>query len=163
MRIVKPVPCWNAEATGKLWKKNALACQMASLGSEHPSTLHRDDSHNNIRVAASSLLFNIATTVSRERRASSSSTILPDSDQVELAASVLEAITQETSSSEALHGMLLALGNLVYCAPLDGELVDLLRTMDAKDTILAKAKEFPKEDLVKEVGEELLGRGLKQP
>ncbi|KAF3021084.1 hypothetical protein E8E14_013039 [Neopestalotiopsis sp. 37M] len=127
------------------------------------STSFLDDSHNNIRVAASSLLFNIATTVSRERRASSSSTILPDSDQVELAASVLEAITQETSSSEALHGMLLALGYLVYCAPLDGELVDLLRTMDAKDTILAKAKEFPKEDLVKEVGEELLGRGLKQP
>lgn len=59
--------------------------------------------------------------------------------------------------------MLLALGHLVYCAPVDSELVDLLRTMDAKDTILAKDKDFPKEDLVKEVGGELLGKGLKQP
>ncbi|KAI0167801.1 PUL domain-containing protein [Pestalotiopsis sp. NC0098] len=127
------------------------------------STSFLDDSHNNIRVAASSLLFNIATTVSQQRRTGASDTSLPESDQVELAASVLEAITQETSSSEALHGMLLALGHLVYCAPVDSELVDLLRTMDAKDTILAKSKDFPKEDLVKEVGGELLGKGLKQP
>ncbi|KAI4601769.1 hypothetical protein KJ359_010633 [Pestalotiopsis sp. 9143b] len=127
------------------------------------STSFLDDSHNNIRVAASSLLFNIATTVSQQRRTGASDTSLPESDQVELAASVLEAITQETSSSEALHGMLLALGYLVYCAPVNSELVDLLRTMDAKDTILAKDKDFPKEDLVKEVGGELLGKGLKQP
>ncbi|KAK6217867.1 hypothetical protein LQW54_003155 [Pestalotiopsis sp. IQ-011] len=127
------------------------------------STSFLDDSHNNIRVAASSLLFNIATIVSRQRRTGASDTSLPESDQVELAASVLEAITQETSSSEALHGMLLALGYLVYRAPVNSELVDLLRTMDAKDTILAKDKDFPKEELVKEVGGELLGKGLKQP
>ncbi|KAK9422126.1 putative PUL domain-containing protein [Seiridium unicorne] len=127
------------------------------------STSFLDDSHNNVRVAAASLLFNIASTNSQRRRAASSEDVLPETDQVELAASVLEAITQETTSSEALHGMLLALGYLVYCAPLDGELVDLLRTMDAEDTIMAKTKQFPKEDLVKAIGAELLGKGLKRP
>lgn len=127
------------------------------------STSFLDDSHNNVRVAASSLLFNIAAANSKKRRASPSEETLPESDQVELAASVLEAITQETSSSEALHGMLLALGFLVYCAPLDGELVDLLRTMDAEDTILAKTKQFKDENLIQEVGTELFGKGLRKP
>jgi desumoylating isopeptidase 1 len=127
------------------------------------STSFLDDSHNNVRVAAASLLFNISSANSKKRRDGHPRDVLPESDQVELAASVLEAITQETSSAEALHGMLLALGYLVYCAPLDGELVDLLRTMDAEDTILAKSKHFPQEDLIKEVGEELLRKGLRKP
>lgn len=134
------------------------------------STSFLDDAHNNVRVAASSLLFNIASANSLRRRRLRSSgadaaaaDALPDSDQVELAASVLEAISQESASAEALQGMLLALGYLVYLVPLeDSELVDLLRTMDAQDMVLAKAKEFPKEELVKEVGEELLGKGLRK-
>ncbi|KAI1853410.1 hypothetical protein JX265_012701 [Neoarthrinium moseri] len=123
------------------------------------STSFLDDSHNNVRVAAASLLFNIAVSNNKTR---DSSEYLPESDQVELAASVLEAITQESSSSEALQGMLLALGYLVYRVPMESELVDLLRTMDAQDTVLAKAKDFPKEDLVKEVGSELLAKGLRR-
>jgi desumoylating isopeptidase 1 len=128
-----------------------------------------DDAHNNVRVAASSLLFNVAAANSLRRRRLRSegraavADAFPDSDQLELAASVLEAISQESASAEALQGMLLALGYLVYLAPLEGsELVDLLRTMDAQDMVLAKAKEFPQEELVKEVGEELLGKGLRR-
>lgn len=79
---------------------------------------------------------------------------------MELAASVLEAITQEESSAEALHGMLLALGLLAYCMPIEGELIDLLRTMDAQGPILAKKSYFPNEPLVTEVGAELFGNGL---
>ncbi|KAH6649125.1 PUL domain-containing protein [Truncatella angustata] len=127
------------------------------------STSFLDDSHNNVRVAAASLLFNIASANSKKRRASTSEDAIPESDQVELAASALEAIAQETSSSEALRGMLLALGYLVYCAPLGSELIDLLRSMDAEDTIIAKSRQFPQEDLVKEVGAELFGKGLKKP
>lgn len=127
------------------------------------STSFLDDSHSNVRVAAASLLFNIASETSKRRRMPGSEDAIPDSDQVELAASVLEAITQENTSVEALHGMLLALGYLVYRSQPNSELVDLLRTMDAEDTILAKAKQFPKEDLVQEVGAELLGKGLKKP
>lgn len=126
------------------------------------STSFLDDSHNNIRVAASSLLFNIASFNSKKRR-DSSEDFLPQDDQVELAASVLEAIAQESASTEALHGMLLGLGHLVYCAPLDGELVDLLRGMDAQGTVEAQSKQFPQAELIKEVGKELLGKGLRKP
>lgn len=117
-----------------------------------------DDSHNNVRVAAASLLYNVARENSRRRQQSKDR--LPEGDQIELAASVLEAITQEESSAEALHGMLLALGLLGYCMPVEGELIDLLRTMDAQGTILAKKKNFPNEPLLAEVGTELLGKGL---
>ncbi|KAI8951329.1 PUL domain-containing protein [Xylaria longipes] len=117
-----------------------------------------DDSHGNVRVAAASLLYNVARENSHRRRQSKDT--LPEEDQVELAASVLEAITQEESSTEALHGMLLALGLLAYCMPVEGELIDLLRTMDAQGTILAKKNHFPNEPLIIEVGAELLGKGL---
>ncbi|KAI1175478.1 DUF862-domain-containing protein [Nemania sp. FL0916] len=117
-----------------------------------------DDSHNTIRVAAASLLYNVAHEHSQRTQQSKDS--LPEEDQIELAASVLEAIAQEDSSAEALHGMLLALGLLAYCMPMDGELIDLLRTMDAQGTIMAKKKHFPAEPLLTEVGAELLGKGL---
>ncbi|KAI0408235.1 PUL domain-containing protein [Xylaria palmicola] len=117
-----------------------------------------DDSHSNIRVAAASLLYNVASENSRRRWQSKDG--LPEEDQVELAASVLEAITQEESSTDALHGMLLALGLLAYCMPIEGELIDLLRTMDAQGTIAAKRNHFPNEPLITEVGTELLGKGL---
>ncbi|KAJ1329528.1 desumoylating isopeptidase 1 [Microdochium nivale] len=135
------------------------------------STSFLDDSHSNVRVAAASLLFNIAVAANQHTRqqqggaASAATTAtaaggLPEDDQVELAASVLEAIGQEEESREALHGMLLALGYLVYCMPLEGELVDLLRAMDAHGTVVTKSKAFPDEKLVREVGGELLGKGL---
>ncbi|TGJ79569.1 hypothetical protein E0Z10_g9194 [Xylaria hypoxylon] len=122
------------------------------------STSFLDDSHSNIRVAAASLLHNLAHENSRQRRHSKEG--LPEEDQIELAASVLEAITQEESSTEALHGMLLALGLLAYCMPIEGELTDLLRTMDAQGTVVAKRSLFPNEPLLAEVGTELLGKGL---
>ncbi|KAI1391532.1 P-loop containing nucleoside triphosphate hydrolase protein [Hypoxylon trugodes] len=109
-----------------------------------------DDGHNNVRVAAASLLFNIATANYQKRQASGDA--LAEEDQIELAASVLEAISQEESSSKALQGMLLALGFLAYCMPLDGELVDLLRSMDAQGTVIGKKKQFPDESLVTEIG-----------
>lgn len=121
-----------------------------------------DESHNNVRVAASSLLFNLALADRNAKREGSASK-LPESDQVELGASVVEAIDQEGKSAEALQGMLLALGHLFYEADLDGELADLLRALDAQGTILGKKKAFPGEKLVNEVGNELLGKGLRKP
>ncbi|XXH00771.1 hypothetical protein Hte_007122 [Hypoxylon texense] len=117
-----------------------------------------DDSHSNVRVAASSLLFNVASANCHRREEAGD--VIPESDQIELAASVLEAISQENDSSDALHGMLLALGFLAYCMPLEGDLIDLLRSMDAQGTVLAKKKQFPDESLIDEVGRELLGKGL---
>ncbi|KAJ4136123.1 hypothetical protein NW768_003731 [Fusarium equiseti] len=120
-----------------------------------------DESHNNVRVAASSLLFNMSL-VNRKARKDSKPTLSGD-DELELAASVVEAISLEEKSSEALHGMLLALGHLVYGTKLDGELPDLLQAVGAQDSILAKKSKFPDEKLVTEVGTELLGKGLRKP
>lgn len=126
------------------------------------STSFLDDGHSNVRVAAASLLFNVALANSRKRR-DGPGDVLPEDDQIELAASTLEAITQEETSAEALEGMLTALGYLVYRLPLDSQLADLLRTMDAADTIKNKRKIFSDMRLITEVGEELLGKGLRQP
>lgn len=122
-----------------------------------------DDGHSNVRVAAASLLFNLSLANNTKRRDSPGDDALPEGDQVELAASVLEAISQENDSPEALKGMLLALGLLAYLMPLDGELADLLKTMDAQSTILEKNKHFKDISLIKEVGSELLGKGLQRP
>ena len=121
-----------------------------------------DDDRSNIRVAAASLLFNVSVANSA-RRNDGRGDGLPEGDQIELAASTLEAILQEEKSSEALEGMLLALGYLVYRLPLDGELADLLRTMVAEDTVLGKQKRFKDMRLITEVGSELLGKGLRKP
>lgn len=121
-----------------------------------------DDNHSNVRVAAASLLFNVALANSGKRR-SGQGDVLPEADQIELAASLLEAISQEEESVEALKGMLLALGYLTYLAQLDGELVDLMRTMDAESTVLVKKGKFKDLTLIDEVGKELLGKGLKRP
>lgn len=121
-----------------------------------------DDNHSNVRVAAASLLFNVVLANSRKRREGESDS-LPESHQIELAASLLEAIAQEEESPEALKGMLLALGYLAYLAPLEGELVDLLRTMDATDMVLGKKSKFKDMALIDEIGAELLGKGLRKP
>ncbi|KAG9252759.1 PPPDE putative peptidase domain-containing protein [Emericellopsis atlantica] len=121
-----------------------------------------DESHNSSRVAAASLLFNVVVEDRRSKRESPTSG-LSDSDQVELAAALLEAIGQEQGSADALRGMLLALGHLFVEADLDGELADLLRVLDAQHTVLQKKAVFPREPLVDDVGGELLGRGLSKP
>lgn len=130
-----------------------------------------DSAHTSVRVVAASLMYNVCLANSRARRksreygtatAAAATAMLPEEDGIELAAAVLEAIAQETESAEALHGMLLALGYLVYLAPPDGELIDLLRTLDASATVLAKDT-FKGEPLVDEVGRELLEKGLARP
>ncbi|KAI0376656.1 P-loop containing nucleoside triphosphate hydrolase protein [Hypomontagnella monticulosa] len=122
--------------------------QLRSAITELITSSFLDDSHSNTRVAAGSLLYNL--TAANYQKREGSGDILPEDDQIELAASVLEAISQEDSSDEALRSMLTALGFLVYCMPMEGELVNLLRSMDAQGTVLAKKKQFPNELLVAE-------------
>ncbi|RFU31262.1 hypothetical protein B7463_g5055, partial [Scytalidium lignicola] len=118
-----------------------------------------DDKHHNIRVAAASLSVNIMSS-NNKIRLEEQRDVLPEGEQVELAASLLEAISVEEESSEALQGFLLALGYLIYCCPKNSEVIDLLKTMDAQSIVLSKSKLFPKQPLLKEIGEELLGKGL---
>lgn len=126
------------------------------------STSFLDDAHTNTRVAAASLMFNLVLAHRRVRDGRHPhGRPLPEADQVELAASVLEAVGQEGDSAEALRGMLSALGHLVYGEPVDGELADLLCALEAGATVKGKTG-FPEEKLVTEVGE-LLGKGFRRP
>jgi hypothetical protein len=116
-----------------------------------------DDEHDNVRIAASSLAFNI-TAANHRARMEKGKDPLTDDEQVELLALILEAIGRE-QSKEASKGLVLALGLLIYCAPVDGELLDLCKAMDASNVV--SGKEVLAEDgVAKEIIKELLGRGL---
>ncbi|KAJ5321335.1 hypothetical protein N7476_004337 [Penicillium atrosanguineum] len=119
------------------------------------------DSQNNLRVVASSFAYNLAA-YNHNSRFEGKPDPLSEEDQVELAASLLEAVSQEEQSPEALRGFLFALGLFIYEAPLNGLLVDLCRAMGVSETIAAKSKieSVKNEPLLKEIGQELFGKGL---
>lgn len=143
--------------SSSLYPPHILSCpKLTSPIVQLITTSLLDDRHHNVRVAAASLSFNIALANSRIR-SSEHRDSLSESVQIELAASLLEAISVEQDSPEALKGFLLAFGYLVYCTSKDGDLVDLLTTMEAQSTVLAKKILFPKEALVEEIGKDLLG------
>ncbi|PLB44249.1 thioredoxin [Aspergillus steynii IBT 23096] len=148
-----------------------LFADLLVTSSSPPSKLHETtlrlvtgcllDSHPNLRVVAASLAYNIAAH-NHNARESQSPDKLSEEDQVELTASLVEAITQEETSVESLHGLLFALGLVVYEAPVDGEVVDLCKAMGIAETVQQKKKveALKKESLIAEIGGELLGRGL---
>ncbi|KAJ5159847.1 uncharacterized protein N7482_006851 [Penicillium canariense] len=119
------------------------------------------DSQSNLRVVAASFAYNLAV-FNHNARFDGHPDRLPEEDQVELTASLLEAVSREDQSPEALHGLLFALGLFVYEAPVDGTLIDLCRAMGVKEVVSAKTKvaAVQNEPLLKEVGEELFGKGL---
>lgn len=119
------------------------------------------DSQTSLRVVAASFAYNLAS-FNHNARLDGKPDPLSEEDQVELAASLLEAVSRENESVESLHGLLFALGLLVYEAPMDGPLIDICRAMGVADTVIGKMKveAVKKEPLLKEIGEELLGKGL---
>ncbi|KAL4782251.1 PUL domain-containing protein [Aspergillus varians] len=126
------------------------------------------DTHSNLRVVAASLAYNLSALNHNARFTADSSTStsdpepLTEEEQVALTASVAEALTQETSSAEALHGLLFALGLLVYEAPVDGAVLDLCRALGISEVVEGKkgVEGVQGDSLFREVGRELLGRGL---
>ncbi len=92
-----------------------------------------DVSHPSVRVASAWLAFNFAATNYRLRREEQIEA-LAEGLQVELAASVIETLGSE-DNEEAVKALLLTLGYLVYCAPQDGELLDLCKALDAKAVV----------------------------
>jgi desumoylating isopeptidase 1 len=121
------------------------------------------DSHTNLRVVAASFAHNLAAYNHNERFAGRPDK-LTEEDQVEVAASLVEAVNTEEESIEALHGFLFALGLLLYEAPVDGGLLDLCRAMGIAESIQAKkdVEKLKSEPLLKEIGQELLVKGLKR-
>ncbi|KAG5300730.1 thioredoxin [Histoplasma ohiense] len=116
--------------------------------------------HVSLRAAGASFMYNLAAFNHNERLGNAPDR-LSEADQVELVASVLEAIRMETESVESLHGHLLSLGLFVHLAPIDGEVLDLCRVMEAQGIVKEKEKvsALAEEPLLKEIGE-LLGNGL---
>jgi hypothetical protein len=119
------------------------------------------DSQTSLRVVAASFAYNLAA-FNHNARFNNKPDPIPEEDQVELTASLLEAVTREEESVESLHGLLLALGMLVYESPMDGSLIDLCRAMGVGETISAKVsiQALQNEPLLKEIGGELFGKGL---
>lgn len=109
-----------------------------------------DTSHAPVRVAAASLAFNMAA-FNHVQRLEAQPDVLTESAQVELVASLLEAVGREEESKEGLHGLVLALGLLAYGARVDGEVLDLCQAMDAKGVVAAKKGRS--EELKKLIGE----------
>jgi thiol-disulfide isomerase/thioredoxin len=120
------------------------------------------DNHTNLRVVAASFAYNLAG-YNHNSRLAGKPDKFSEGDQVELVASLVEAIGTEEESVEALHGYLFALGLFLYEAPVDGELSDLCRAMGIAESVQAKkqVEKLKGEPLLKEVGQELLAKGLK--
>ncbi|GAB1215442.1 hypothetical protein ATERTT37_004632 [Aspergillus terreus] len=96
------------------------------------------DAHANLRVVGASLAYNLAADNHNARLAGRAER-LAEEEQVELAASVAEAIERETESAEALHGLGVALGLLVYEAAVDGMVVDVCKALGVGATVRAKS------------------------
>ena len=109
-----------------------------------------DTEHPPVRVSAASLAFNIAA-ANHLRRLSEEEDLLPEGSQVELVASLLEAMGKERDSKEGLKGLLLAVGLIKYAAPEGGEVDDLCEAVGARDLVaeakgaFAELKELAKE------------------
>lgn len=95
-----------------------------------------DAGHSTTRVAAASLAFNLTSSNYRVRREEHREG-LAEGQQVELAASMLEALRIEADggSGEATKALLLALGYLLFCSRRDGELAELVQVLDAQSTV----------------------------
>jgi hypothetical protein len=79
----------------------------------------------------------------------------------DLEAALVEAVVEEDESREALHGLLLSLGLLLYASQRDSSIWELCTAMEVRAALEQKSKRkaFLSEPLLMEVAEELLGKG----
>ncbi len=110
-----------------------------------------DNEHPPVRVAASSLAFNMAAS-NHHQRLQENADFLPEGSQVELVASLLEAMGRERESKDGMRGLLNAVGLLKYMTAKGGEVDDLCEAVGAKDIITEAKGAFPDlKELAKEV------------
>lgn len=127
-----------------------------------------DEGHSSLRVAAASLSYNLTTALYRTRTTqeanadSFGTSGFPDGLQVELAASLIEALPAEKESAEAIKGLVVSLGRLAYRAEKGSEVLDLYRAMDASSVVEKSRGTASQEDrgLIMEIAKELLTKGL---
>ena len=116
--------------------------------------------HSNARFLASALVYNLAM-YDHNRRMDDQSDEMHISSMGDLEAALVESVINENESQETLHGLLLALGLVLYGASSDDSTWQLCTAMDVRAVLQEKAKKkmFAHEPLLKEVGDELLGNG----
>ncbi|EDU48868.1 thioredoxin [Pyrenophora tritici-repentis Pt-1C-BFP] len=120
-----------------------------------------DEKHAALKASALSLAMNISSSGHQVRmkkysanpsHSLSSECELPESEQVELLASLLETISTEEHWSDNMKMSVICVGWLVYAADMNGELHDLWKVTDAAGTVgKADAKTAEDRLLVKEV------------
>ena len=117
-------------------------------------------SNSNARSSAAALVFNLAAIDHNERMEDRPAKIDLDS-MGDLEAALVEAVVSEEESKETLHNLLLALGLVLYGAAQDASIWDLCKAMEVEASLKSKSKrkDFANEQLLKEIGEELLGKG----
>lgn len=95
-----------------------------------------DHIHAPCRVAASSLVFNLATYAQKQRSVHNEEVL--ETVSVDILASVLEALKAEEGSKDVVKGLVLSLALICYCAPLDGEVKDFLEALEAGAVVRSK-------------------------
>ncbi len=115
---------------------------------------------DNARSVAAALVHNLAALDHNERMEGR-----PDKIDInsmgEMEAALVEAVINENESKETLHSLLLALGLLLYGADQDASVWELCTAMDVRAALREKGKQkvFVGEMLLREISEELLGKG----
>lgn len=98
-----------------------------------------DNAHTSSRVAASSLVFNLATYTQKQRSVHAQEVL--DGVTVDIIASAVEALKSETESKEVVRGLVLSLALLCYCSPMGGEVADLVKVLEAGTVVRKKIGE----------------------
>jgi thiol-disulfide isomerase/thioredoxin len=140
--------------TSPLFIPHLLSAPLSGLLISILTTALLDEKYPALRASALSLAMNLSSSVHKIRmKVTTTSSELPESEQVELLASLLEILGTETTWSDNVKMALICTGWLVYGADVNGELRDLWRVMDAKGTVgKVAAKAAEDRLLVREVG-----------
>ncbi|RMZ71076.1 Desumoylating isopeptidase 1 [Pyrenophora seminiperda CCB06] len=147
--------------TSPLFIPHVLSPPLSSTLVSILTTALLDEKHAALKASALTLALNISSSNHQIRMkkysANPSSSLssgheLPESEQVELLASLLENISTGEQWSDNMKMSVICVGWLVYAADMNGELSDLWKVMDAAGTVgKAEAKVAEDRLLVKEV------------
>lgn len=130
--------------TSPLFIPHLLSAPLSSTLISILTTALLDDEHPALKASALSLAMNMAASnhkIRMKKHMANASPSLPseveleESEQVELLASLLEILGSDEPYSESKKMALICIGWLTYCAPMDGELSDLWKVMDAAGTV----------------------------
>jgi len=110
-----------------------------------------DIAHVAMRVSASSLAFNLATYIQKQR-STQNQEVLEGGELVELFVGILEAVKTEEEDTGGLKALLVAGLLTVYCAPEGAEVLDVIDALGAGEVVKEKGES--------EVGRRLKVRGL---